>query len=150
MDSYDNWKRYFARFCASKSLVEARFQHCSEEGNAFVCRNIIFHPSLLIWSTDYDLSRRRIVEKLANACCATTGWRCTAISAAGEIPQVSTGFSSSMLVEINLGCVAELFLNVLTPEKFGITSHRYLIYFNINRFLRKTFTILFKVSRILY
>jgi len=55
-----------------------------------------------------------------------------------------------MLVEINLGCVAELFLGVLAPEKFGITSRRYLIYFNINRSSRKTFTIPLKVSRALY
>lgn len=71
MDSNDSWKQHSARFCANKSLVRAQFQHCSDHGNAFVCRNIIFHPSSLNWSPDYDLSRHRIVEKLANACRAT-------------------------------------------------------------------------------
>lgn len=70
IDLNDSWK-HSARFCVNKSLVRARFQHCSDRGNAFVCRNIIFHPSSLIWSPDYDLSRCRIVEKLANACRAT-------------------------------------------------------------------------------
>jgi len=103
MDSYDSSKQHSACFCANKSLARARFQRCSDHGNAFVCQNIIFHPSPLIWSLDYDLSRRCTGEKLANAYRATAGWRCTAISAAGEIPQVSTGFSASVLVEINLG-----------------------------------------------
>lgn len=107
MDSYDSSKQHSACFCANKFLAEARFQRCSDHGNAFVCQNIIFHPSPLIWSLDYDLSRRRTGEKLANAYRATAGWRCTAVSAAVEIPQVSTGFSASALVEINLGLVAD-------------------------------------------